>query len=348
MENADDWKVLLPGIIQLNNEQHIKIGPTDLILDQLLDILLVGVENLKSNFHTPKMTEFDDFEKIIKKEKEKDKQKGQFSYLICKKKNSHLKECNIRGPFEPVFKEKHSEDFVIEILEQEIQTREIENYSEIWIYTTNNPCIMRKTHTPCMYELLHLSVKLSRNYGIKTYIVFSRFYIFSTKMGNILKKCKGFNSNKIGKLPHHLAPEFKFSVEFNQSGFNHELKEFIRKIPKDQKKKFHENKKEIFQSLNKLKQTSTEWRQTLEGTAERLEKEMREKIGDGCDFYDRLESVIINWCNKEVNKAKLLKEEFHNTLKEQVVLHYLEQYRNLEHYPVFFWTDLNESLLDEE
>lgn len=345
VEDAENWEVLHP---ELNNEQFFsKIILKNSILDHLLDIL-TGIENSKSNFNTPKITEFEDFKIRIKIQKETDKQKSQFAYLICKEKNSHLKDCSIKGPFKPVFKKKHSEDYVIQILKQMIQTGEIRNYSEIWIYTTNNPCIMRKKHTPCMCKLINLSVELGRNHKIKTYIGFSQFYILSTNMGNIFKECKEFDSfsNKIIKASNHLAPDLKFSVKFDQSDFNYEFKKIMKEIPKDKKKKVYENKIEIPQSLNLLEQTSIEWRQTIRETAKELVNEMQEKIGD--EFYDRLESVIINWCNKEVNKVKLLKEEFLEALKEQVVLHYLEQSRDLEHYPVFFRTDLNQLPLDEE
>lgn len=252
----------------------------------------------------------------------------QFAILICHhKSNSNvIIKADIKGPFYP--HNKHSEDYVIEILERMIKTNEINKYSEISIYTTNNPCIMRKNYKPCMSNLISLSVKLIQDYEIKMNILFSKFYIFSTNMGPIFKNCPESYCKEIIEASDHLAPHLKFSVEFNISEFNYEFKKFVI-IPKDKPKVVYENKI-TFPQFQELK-TCKEWKQTVIETAEQLVSEMRPGDSEMTPFYNQLKSQIIAWCDKKINRAKLLNEEFGEVLKQQVVLHFLEDHQDLKH-----------------
>lgn len=225
------------------------------------------------------------------------------------------------------------------------QTKEISKYSAIWFYTTNNPCMMRMGNMPCMYELIFLSLELGQDYGIKMYIGFSKFYIMSTHMKKNFKSSKEFDSyrKQIIEASHHLNGQIKFPVKFIQPDFNYIFKEFMRILPEDKKIVVSKNKIKIPQSLDSLTQTSEEWTQTITEIAEQLTSEMREKIGDSSEMtpvYDQLYFMIIEFCNKKVNNTKLLNEEFHDLLKEQVVQYYLKEYQGLKHCPVFFMTDI--------
>ncbi|XP_046709652.1 uncharacterized protein LOC124388724 [Silurus meridionalis] len=112
----------------------------------------------------------------------------QHAFFLLKKKSESMPNSmdKISGPY---FREseKHSEDLIIE----ELEKNKIDDESEIWIYTLNNPCIGRKNHLPCMYNLIKFS---ERHSNIKMNIVFSKYYIFI----NIDRKCdvKGNKTEK--------------------------------------------------------------------------------------------------------------------------------------------------------
>lgn len=94
------------------------------------------------------------------------------------------------GPYYEVKKKKiriHSEDKLIDELINLIQTKEIDKYSEIWIYSYNSPCTGRKHRQPCMYNLISIAENLSRTKSIKIYIGFTKFYTFNKNIAATIK-----------------------------------------------------------------------------------------------------------------------------------------------------------------
>nr|XP_046261870.1 uncharacterized protein LOC124068033 isoform X2 [Scatophagus argus] len=75
---------------------------------------------------------------------------------------------------------KHSEEFLIEKLCTFFQKYR-KNVENIYIYTTNSPCLKReKKHLiSCMFKLLHKSCEWLTEYGFLTTVIFSEFYGFS-------------------------------------------------------------------------------------------------------------------------------------------------------------------------
>ncbi|XP_046709651.1 uncharacterized protein LOC124388722 [Silurus meridionalis] len=116
-------------------------------------------------------------EKYINKNKNR-----QHAFVFLKKKVEGEYIIDIKGPYKPKNKKyKHSEDFIME----EIKPLINKDLSEIWIYTLNNPCIGRKNHLPCMYNL----IKFSERYpDLKMNIVFSKYYIFINNINRIRDK----------------------------------------------------------------------------------------------------------------------------------------------------------------
>ncbi|XP_046709650.1 uncharacterized protein LOC124388721 [Silurus meridionalis] len=108
----------------------------------------------------------------------------QHAFVFFKRKGVSKSEfmIEIKGPYVPRCRGKvHSEDFIIEEIEPLIN----DDVSEIWIYTLNNPCLGRKNHRPCMYNL----IKFSERYpDLKMYIGFSKYYIFISKINRFCEQ----------------------------------------------------------------------------------------------------------------------------------------------------------------
>ncbi|XP_060794717.1 uncharacterized protein LOC132897468 [Neoarius graeffei] len=260
----------------------------------------------------------------------------QYAILICVGETYFEKELIFANNGE------HSEDHITKILEDMKQTKEIYQYSEIWIYTTNNPCIMRENHEPCMSKLIFLSIQLSQEHGIKMYIGFTKCYIFKTKMKAIFKKSKDFGdcSKKIMEA-FELVHKLKFPVKLNTRKINqlvrNILKRFTKSIPQDKRKDCVQIK--LPQSPD-LSQTYKEWNETVKNLIEKLVLKMREIIGESVTAdYDEVKAKIEKLMLKKVNSDMLLNQDVGNLIKEQVVLYYLEVNQGLEHHPVFFWVD---------
>ncbi|KAI5619665.1 hypothetical protein C0J50_20764 [Silurus asotus] len=108
----------------------------------------------------------------------------QHAFVFFKRKGVSKSEfiIDIKGPYVPRCKGKlHSEDFIIEEIEGLIN----DDLLEIWIYTLNNPCLGRKNHRPCMYNLIKFSEK---HPDLKMYIGFSKYYIFISKIDRFCKQ----------------------------------------------------------------------------------------------------------------------------------------------------------------
>ncbi|XP_034165287.1 uncharacterized protein LOC117598580 [Pangasianodon hypophthalmus] len=230
------------------------------------------------------------------------------------------------GPFYPA--EKHSEDFIIEEIEYLIQTKEINDFSEIWIYTVNNPCIGRKNQTPCMYNLINLSIRLSQDYGIKMYISFTKFYVFIRNMADLIGNSKELEDSWKRIIEYYnLNLHSKFSVKFDN--LNIPKKQF----PKNKRQLICDNITNILSECPDSVQTYEEWKQTGIETAERLVLRVRETTGDSADDFFEVKSVFIElWYGK-------LNEKLTEIISKQMVLFYLTHIQGREHYPVFFKFD---------
>lgn len=317
----------------------------NLILKFILDVLdksQLNFSNTLSNKFSLKDSMQSKFEQILQRYTHKIDPKKisvQYAILICVGKSYF--------ETEPIFinyNGEHSEDRIIEILEYKKQTKEIDDYSEIWIYTTNNPCIMRENHEPCISKLILLSIQLSQKCGIKTYIGFTKCYIFKTRMNAIFKKSKDFGdcSKKI-MAAFELVPKLKFPVKLNTPEINQSvlniLKRFTKSIPQDKRKDCIQIK--LPQSPD-LSQTYKQWNETVKNFIEKISLmlKMREINGESVTAdYDEVKAEIEKLMLKKVNRDMLLNQDFGNLIKEQVVLYYLEVNQRLEHHPVFFRVD---------
>ncbi|XP_056591845.1 uncharacterized protein LOC130411322 isoform X2 [Triplophysa dalaica] len=113
------------------------------------------------------------------------KSKKQQAILWLKHKDGTYKQY---GPF-PGGPKKHSEDYIIEILID--KQFNASDYTECWIYSTNCPCLCKnnwelKDHNPCMINLYAIRIKFEKDYNIKTYVGFSRFYGISGSFMELL------------------------------------------------------------------------------------------------------------------------------------------------------------------
>ncbi|XP_049328903.1 uncharacterized protein LOC125788972 [Astyanax mexicanus] len=113
---------------------------------------------------------------------------GQFAFYFFRKKGGSFIQCS--DVFYPKHK-IHSEDFIINEINELINNNKIYKDSELWIYTVNSPCTVRSTNPPCMIQLTHLSLKLYSIYKIKMFVVFKKPFI-----PNFLRKNLPFPSSR--------------------------------------------------------------------------------------------------------------------------------------------------------
>lgn len=229
------------------------------------------------------------------------------------------------GPYYPDFNGTHSEDYVIE----KIKKMEASDYSEMWIYTRNNPCIGR-CGQPCMYNLITLANSLSKEYGIKMYIGFTRFFMFTKNMADYFENSKELELFwKQAIKDYNLDAQFKLPVNFDH------LSICKKKIDKRKRKLADEGEEDIFSKWPDLEQTNEEWILTATETAERLVSCLREVAREGTEdsYFKKIKGTFnMFWQGK-------LNEKLTECLIKPVVLSYLHHFQGLEHYPEFFQVD---------
>ncbi|XP_066523722.1 uncharacterized protein [Hoplias malabaricus] len=134
------------------------------------------------------------------------KLKNQFAFYYFRKKDGNFTE-----PFGPYFPEDggkiHSEDLIITEIEKLIQNNYITYYTELWIYSVNSPCLARKNSHPCMMNITGLSCMLGSDYGIKTNIIFSKYYGASGSISKCLPPYSYKNSD------YNKEPPMNFKIE---------------------------------------------------------------------------------------------------------------------------------------
>ncbi|XP_058261606.1 uncharacterized protein LOC131363271 [Hemibagrus wyckioides] len=258
---------------------------------------------------------------MLKKHQPKDLKKNKYrqqAFAILKLKNNTLIMINnkiynlikVIGPFYPEHN-KHSEDFIFE----EIEKRN--DISEVWIYTTNSPCLGRKSHSPCMLNLINLAI--SRQ--IKINIVFSNYYIFKKNMYSVFQNL-GDDETRDWNSDH------KFQVQFN-------ITEFIYNC--EENKKIKDNHlitaayniiKNILPEYSGLEKTYKDWHQTGSETLAELESTLREemKIKDNC--LTATCKIIMNILSKYLGLENMYKDwhqtgsgtlaELESTLREEM------------------------------
>ncbi|XP_042632070.1 uncharacterized protein LOC109101584 isoform X2 [Cyprinus carpio] len=84
--------------------------------------------------------------------------------------------------------EEHTEDKIFELLLEMYDEDEC-CYSEIYIFTTNSPCLARPNHVPCMIQAVKIAMMLYKKHGIKTTIGYLEPWGFSGSYENVLPKC---------------------------------------------------------------------------------------------------------------------------------------------------------------
>ncbi|KAI4894873.1 hypothetical protein NFI96_032697, partial [Prochilodus magdalenae] len=182
-EPPDKWKIhepfhycntLIPNIYCLmypdlsDTTQYIY-----LILKRIINVLFTGYD-LNSGIRKIYIKKHEEMTLLLSEEhKIKVRKKNQYAFFFFRRKDG-----TFTKPFGPYFPKDggnvHSEDLVC----TEIQDlgNQLTEYSELYIYTVNSPCKGRKNTEPCMIRLISLSDRLGRDYGIETYVTFSKYY----------------------------------------------------------------------------------------------------------------------------------------------------------------------------
>lgn len=113
---------------------------------------------------------------------------------------------------------KHSEDFLIDHIMEELDKNTEKIYTKLFIYSVNTPCIGRKCQEPCMVKLTNLSRHLSEEYNIETYIGFSQFYASGDlhKYLPLISFCNYNTSKHIKDLVNEIQPSKKCIFQHNE------------------------------------------------------------------------------------------------------------------------------------
>ncbi|XP_027026785.2 uncharacterized protein LOC113658482 [Tachysurus fulvidraco] len=219
-------------------------------------------------------------------------------------------EIELIGPFVPKGK-KHSEDFLIK------QLKERNNFSEVWIYTTNSPCLGRISHSlqfhlPCLYNLINLAI----NHNIKMYIGFSKYYIF-------IKNMYEFIQNLEDDGLRNWNPDHKFQVKFTITEFKFNCKAASNII------------KNIVSECSDLEMTYRKWHQKGSETSVEFESTLRKEMMESSDEeFNKITKEYKIWWDLSVD------ENLNRHIVPSIFEHIQGLYPNLE----FFQVDLEQCL----
>ncbi|XDV33416.1 hypothetical protein PO909_003840 [Leuciscus waleckii] len=109
---------------------------------------------------------------------------------------------------------EHTEDEIIILLLQIYQESNCD-YSEMYVFSTNNPCLARKDYLPCMIGIFVMAYKLNVKHGIKTITGYTKYYGLNGSYDNHLpfypsKVCiYTFDSQTLGSKDLTCAPSKK-------------------------------------------------------------------------------------------------------------------------------------------
>ncbi|XP_067280949.1 uncharacterized protein [Pseudorasbora parva] len=82
---------------------------------------------------------------------------------------------------------EHTEDQIFKRL-QEIYNESQCDYSEIYIFSTNSPCLARKDYVPCMISAIFWAYHLNKKHGIKIIMGYGQSYgLIGTYSNNVIK-----------------------------------------------------------------------------------------------------------------------------------------------------------------
>ncbi|XP_016118510.1 uncharacterized protein, partial [Sinocyclocheilus grahami] len=87
-----------------------------------------------------------------------------------------------------LLEEEHTEDKIFKLL-LKICLEDECCYSEIYIFSTNSPCLARPNRVPCMIQAVVIARMLYKKHGIKTTIAYLEPWGFSGSYENLLPKC---------------------------------------------------------------------------------------------------------------------------------------------------------------
>ncbi len=124
---------------------------------------------------------------LDKETKEQLKLKNQLAFILFRKKDGSFEE-NKEVYKKSDLLEEHTEDKIFEQL-LEIYSKDDCCYSEIYIFSTNSPCLARKNHVPCMIQAFVLAKLLYKKHGIKTIIGYLKPWGFSGSYDKQLPEC---------------------------------------------------------------------------------------------------------------------------------------------------------------
>lgn len=300
---------------------------------------------------------FSDFDE---KAKEAKKLKKQFAFVLFRKKDGSLDKSRTEVHY--LSDGEHTEDKIFKLL-LEIYYESNCDYSEVYIYSTNSPCLARHKHVPCMIQAFFIAYMLHEKRSIKTIIGYLKPWGLSgsceknvpsysikdciSTSGIIRTSSQKTNDTEDEELNELLIPVYRqiisevqnqtFLMEANKHRPERKLQQFFLKMPNSEiKKQFNEIDKKNF---NLLKLQKSDLFNTYDGFHEygadifnKFTKEISDLlindyaniIKEICSYY---RGVFFPWWDKIVEDASsrfLTKQFVDKLLKNSLHLSLLE------------------------
>ncbi|XDV33419.1 hypothetical protein PO909_003841 [Leuciscus waleckii] len=297
------------------------------------------------------------FNAFDEKAKEAKKLKKQFAFVLFRKKDGSLDKSRTEVHY--LSDGEHTEDKIFKLL-LEIYYESNCDYSEIYIYSTNSPCLARHSHVPCMIQAFFIAYILHEKHGIKTIIGYHKPWGLSgsckknvpsysirdciSTSGIIRTSSQKTNDDtedegiKELSLYRQIISEIqnqRFLIEANKHRPERKLQQIYSKMPNsDIKKQFNEIDKNLFNLLKLQKSDSFDgFHEYGADIFKKFTKEISSLLIDDCaaniieEICSYYRGVFFPWWDKIVEDAssKFLNEQFvDKLLKNSLHLSLLE------------------------
>ncbi|XP_077086146.1 uncharacterized protein LOC143738112 isoform X2 [Siphateles boraxobius] len=295
------------------------------------------------------------FNNLDEKAKEAKKSKKQFAFVVFKKKDGSLDKSRTEVHYHS--KTEHTEDKIFKLL-LKIYHESNCDYSEMYIYSTNSPCLARHNHVPCMIQAFFIANMLHEKHGIKTIIGYLKPWglsgsceknvpSYSIKDSICTSSQKTNNDREddnelLIAVYKKIIPEVQnqtFLMEGTESKPEHKLKQFYSKISNSEiKKQLNKIVQNLFKTIKcDLFKTSTGFHEYGLEMFGKCTKEISDLLIDDYaniieEICSYLKEVFLRWWFKKVDDgfSKILKEQLVGKLLKNSLHLFLLEIKKME------------------
>ncbi|XP_048059423.1 uncharacterized protein LOC125276049 [Megalobrama amblycephala] len=290
------------------------------------------------------------FNYLDKTAKDSIKAKKQLAFVAFRKKDGSFDKSRIKVHY--LSKGEHTEDKIFELL-LEIYYESNSDYSEIYIYSTNSPCLTRCNHVPCMIVAFVIANMLNEKHGINTIIGYHKAFGSHEKALSsypIKDDDPKYDDNNDSEVKELLILIYKqiiqkqkyknqtFSMEDTGHRPKRKLKQFYSKISNSETiKHLNDIEQDLFKKHPKLSYTFDGFHEHgLEMFNNFTTKISKLLIDDYENIYEEicsyLEEVFFLWWAKKVEDAssKFLKKRLASIILNYSLHLFLMEIREIE------------------